>query len=761
MGVKLESLIVDLQVQSAQLRAGLDSANSKLSSFGGQVKQLAARMREISQSAAVMMGKQIAEGLGHFVLAGAEAADKMGKLAQAIGLPVEAMSRLAYAASLSDLSTEQLGHAAVHLNKNMAAAAAGGGAQAAVFMALGVSIKDAGGHLRSTDAVMAQLADRFASMQDGAAKSALAVEVFGKGGEQLIPMLNGGADGLKKMAAEADRLGVTISASTAKAAEEFNDNLTRLKAAVNGVAVDAAGQLAPALSRLTEELLKSKDGASALHGAAEVLAALLKVVASVAVTLAAAFQAIGTNIGRMVSAVVSASQGKFDELLNLPVDSMNDTLEAASTAVDRLKAIWSQDTGVTAAMDKQERAVKKSADGILKQVERIKKDLADAGDTKELGKEYEKLMKSFNASYDRAQHGQKNRVGSGTSAAVDKGLDKAAMIEDPLQDFSNRLKQVFNEQLQHIGEALKFGGNLLLSKLGDLGQVIQSGIQGFQQGGVWGAIIAVVIEMLSRFDRFKEILNIANGQLAMFLGDTKEGLGSLVDGLKQIMGGIGVILKSVHGILNPIFKFIGQLLGKLSSIFAFIGVILEPIGAVLEMLFGALQPILDILDMLEPILRVFAIIILGVVRALFTINNAIMDLLDVLSFGIFHGWIQKLKVNTDKIDKQIDQLMKGKSLTDLSNEAGGAAENIGKMSDAAKEAGRELTNMPQGFKVVLEEYYATLAHNLASDGNNSDRNNFLNTGNPTTSNPGASGAHDSGDQGGSKGNHGGSHHGDA
>ena len=178
------------------------------------------------------------------------AADEIGKAAQKFGIPVEALSRLKYAADLSDVAFETLGTGLKKLSTNMVAAANGGKAQTAMFAALGVAVVDTEGKLRGTEDVLQDVAAQFASMPDGAEKTA-AVKLFGKAGVEMIPLLNAGKTGLQAMAEEANKLGIVISADTAKSAENFNDNLTRLKATMSGLVVQITAALAPTLERLS------------------------------------------------------------------------------------------------------------------------------------------------------------------------------------------------------------------------------------------------------------------------------------------------------------------------------------------------------------------------------------------------------------------------------------------------------------------------------------------------------------------------------
>jgi TP901 family phage tail tape measure protein len=160
----------------------------------------------------------------------------------------ESLSRLDYAAKLSDVSLGQLQVGLGQLSKNMQS-----GNEA--FTALGISVTDAQGNLRGTEEVLLDVAERFGGMEDGAGKTALAMAIFGRSGADLIPMLNAGRDGLAQMTDEAARFGLTISTQTSKAAEGFNDNLTRISSVLTGLGNKIAERSAPAMRDLTDRFI--------------------------------------------------------------------------------------------------------------------------------------------------------------------------------------------------------------------------------------------------------------------------------------------------------------------------------------------------------------------------------------------------------------------------------------------------------------------------------------------------------------------------
>lgn len=264
---KIGALHVSLGLDSAQFSAGLKNAQSALGKFG----TIAAR-----GFAALAAGATLAAGaLGVAVKGAIDHADALSKSAQKAGVTVEALSRLEYAAKLSDISLEGLTGGLQKLGKSMADAVATPTSTAATaFKALGISLTDADGKLRNSDVVLADIADRFSRMEDGSTKTALAMQMFGKSGAELIPLLNSGRDGLKAMADESDRLGATISTKTAKSAELFNDTLTRIGTIMQGVVNRIMEAALPALQAFADTLASPEFAEAAVWLATTLVGAI-------------------------------------------------------------------------------------------------------------------------------------------------------------------------------------------------------------------------------------------------------------------------------------------------------------------------------------------------------------------------------------------------------------------------------------------------------------------------------------------------------
>jgi hypothetical protein len=187
-------------------------------------------------------------------------ADAMNDLAQKTGVSVEALARFKKAASVSGTDLEGVSKALVKLSKGMYdAATTGKGPAAEAFKTLGISATDASGKLKTSEQVMLEVANRFKTMPDGAEKTAIALQLFGKAGADMIPMLNMGGDAIDKMSTK-------MTAAFAKKADEYSDKLAILQGKIGGIGTSIAIALLPALDLLANVLTTVVDVFTKLPG---------------------------------------------------------------------------------------------------------------------------------------------------------------------------------------------------------------------------------------------------------------------------------------------------------------------------------------------------------------------------------------------------------------------------------------------------------------------------------------------------------------
>lgn len=193
--------------------------------------------------------------LGVLLKTTADAGDEINKLSQRVAIGASTLSGYKLAAQLSDLTLQDFGANLQKLSRNMVEASRGTGEAQDAFKMLGISVTDNAGKLKTAEQVMLEVADKFARMEDGAQKTALAMDIFGKAGAAMIPFLNQGKDALEAQRKEAELFGATFNAFQAKTAEDFNDTLTRIGTAVKGFATQVGNLLLPLANEVLGALL--------------------------------------------------------------------------------------------------------------------------------------------------------------------------------------------------------------------------------------------------------------------------------------------------------------------------------------------------------------------------------------------------------------------------------------------------------------------------------------------------------------------------
>lgn len=300
------ALRVNLGLDSAEFENGVKRNQEQLKGvFAGFTVDLGAAAHKVGEALA-----EIPRAIGEVI----NRADELGKMGAKLGIPVEALSQLQHAADMDDVSLDSLSTGLRKLAQNMTTVGNGPAQQA--LAQLGVNARDASGKLRSTQDVLGDVADKFAHLHDSAGKTALAMAIFGKSGSDLIPLLNEGRAGLKDMADESDRLGLTISSAASAEANAFNDNLHRVGDAMQGIVTRITTAMLPSLVAISSMLASAAQWTAEFAGKLGVLApyiqdagVALAVMAAPAVLsgLAALITLIGTGLVGAIDAVTAAA----------------------------------------------------------------------------------------------------------------------------------------------------------------------------------------------------------------------------------------------------------------------------------------------------------------------------------------------------------------------------------------------------------------------------------------------------------------------
>ena len=219
---------------------GLNDANDSLDKLKERVLKVAEHIRNISNSVV-----SAAIDFSNY-------ADSFDKMSQRVGMSSETLSELSYAATLSGTSIERVEDSFKDLTQKIVEAVDKGGDADALFSSIGLSAKELASS--SPEEQFYKVADAIANISDPTRRAAVAMQVFGESGRELLPLLSGGSAGLNEMRTEARELGATVSTSSAAMGAEFGDAMTRIKTATNGIKNEFLTALTPTLIKASEHL---------------------------------------------------------------------------------------------------------------------------------------------------------------------------------------------------------------------------------------------------------------------------------------------------------------------------------------------------------------------------------------------------------------------------------------------------------------------------------------------------------------------------
>jgi flagellar biosynthesis GTPase FlhF len=303
-GVRAGAAYVELFTRDARLVKGLNAAAARLKAFGASITALGARIAGLGVTLALpfLGAAKLFADMGSDIL----------DMSQRTGVAVEALSELRYAAEQSGAGAEDLEKGLRTMSRTIIEAARGSASARRDLARLGLTIADLTG--LSPDQQFELIADRLSRIQNPANRAAIAMEIFGRSGANLLPLLSTGAQGIQELRREANGLGLTMSTEDAQAAEAFGDALSTLWRSLKQVVFMVGAALAPTLKQIAEWITRvAANSAAWIDENREVITIIAAVVASLVgvgaalMVLGPIISAVGTAIGLVTFAISAAT----------------------------------------------------------------------------------------------------------------------------------------------------------------------------------------------------------------------------------------------------------------------------------------------------------------------------------------------------------------------------------------------------------------------------------------------------------------------
>jgi len=249
-------------------------------------------------------------------------------------------------------------------------------------------------------------------------------------------------------------------------------------------------------------------------------------------------------------------------------------------------------------------------------------------------------------------------------------------------------------------------GSKLAGSMGKLGSMITSVVQGAQTGGIWGALVAGLVELLGSSLKLER----AVAHVDEWFSRAAEAFGPLIDAVHLLVANVLEALIPVFQGLTPIMQALADVITPLAPLFVLVGSMLQILQPILEFVAATLQPFAMVMDVVgRGLFEIVKVLQLGVGYVVYGISKA-------------YNWIvsqlQKL-LDALGIEFDIPKIKTGDMLDSLQALAGETYESamataeqnaaITESTEGFEKLNESLSNVPSGFKVAQKAFEAAAA----------------------------------------------------
>lgn len=291
---------------AAEAQQDIDDTTNKASNFGENLKK---GIKTIGKWGIAIGTAAVGAttAMTNMAKSSAATADNVDKMSQKIGISREAYQELDFICSQSGTSVDNLQMGMKQLTNQMQAAQSGTKSAVDAFGSLGVSIYDSNGNLKDQETMMWEALSALQSLENQTEKAALANDLFGRSGSELMPLLNGAAGSIDKMKQQAHDLGLVLDDELIDNGVEMTDTMDQMKRAMGSLTTKLGGALMPIVTKLCNFLIKNMP-----------------------------------NIEKIFNQLSPVLEGLFDNILPVIMDLVNGLLPVFSDLLNQILPIFSE-----------------------------------------------------------------------------------------------------------------------------------------------------------------------------------------------------------------------------------------------------------------------------------------------------------------------------------------------------------------------------------------------------------------------------------
>lgn len=312
-------------------------------SFSGGFSRALGGIGKVALGATAAVGTAVAALGAKFVSGAGEVAeygDSIDKMSQKVGLSTDAYQEWDYVLKISGTEMANMTTGLKTLTNKLDDAKSGSSTAQETFARLGLSMDELAN--MSREEVFSATITAFQGMEDSAERAALANDLFGRSGQELAPLFNTTTAETEALKQQVRDLGGVMSEDAVKASAAYQDQLTALQTAFQGLTRNMMADFLPSLTQVMQGLTdifagdtetglgKVKEGITTL--AQGLLSALPQIVQTGTEIVMALGQAIIENLPTLIPVAVDLALTLVDFIVqNAPL-----LLEAAAQLIIQL-----------------------------------------------------------------------------------------------------------------------------------------------------------------------------------------------------------------------------------------------------------------------------------------------------------------------------------------------------------------------------------------------------------------------------------------
>lgn len=463
----------------------LQAAGDKVKAVGEQITAVGQKLAPVSAAAA-----GVGAGMLKMAYGSVQAADELATTAKQTGFTVEELQKMQYASELVDVSLDDMTGALRKLKPKLTE-------DNGLLQGLGISVRNVDGSMRPATDVFYDALEALSKIPDETRRDQVAMELFGKGADELAGIIDDGGAALKAYGQEAADAGLILSEDTVNALTETSDTIEKLKADMTGTMAEIGADLAQVLTPVLKdvgEIIKTIT-ARLRELTPEQQATILKIVGVVA-----ALSPVIMIIGQIVSGI-----GGMISMVGMLMNPVGLTVAAVVAGIAAVIAIG---VALYQNWDAIKEAAKNVWDSVTAAWQKLKDGVVEAVT----------LMKQFVTD---TWESLKTYVTDKTTAIKNTVTQKWTEMKTTISNLTDQVKTYVGQKLQNIKQAYDEAG-----------------------GGIKGIVSATWEGIKSYYQTGFDIIDtLTNGKLT----DIKNAFSDKLEAAKEV---VRSVLEKIKGLFN-------------------------------------------------------------------------------------------------------------------------------------------------------------------------------------------------------------------